>query len=135
MARDSEVRAVLPLSRTAASAVGAAEPSRAADFPASARLTCGGCGDASCAQGSGPSVGVPADAPAGHYRGRVLAVAAVFYFLGPVLCALSGGLLLPQPEHQLLGSGGGLLVGLGAAVLVARVLTRLRARAGQGTHG
>ena len=131
MAHDSEVRVVPPLSQAAAPAVGAAEPSRTEDFPASPRLACNsGCGSCSCPPGSGPSAEVPAD----HYRGRALVLATMFYFLGPVLCSLSGGLLLPQPERQLAGAGGGLLVGLGAAVLVAHVLTRLRARAGQETH-
>ena len=130
MLRDSTVRAAFPLSHTR-------KPPHAKETPAAAQLRCGCGGRRGCPHvlDSAPPESVPADGSAGHYRGAALVLATLFYFLGPILCSLGGGLAFAQPERQLAGAGGGLLVGLVLAVAVAQVLTRLRARREHEAHG
>jgi len=79
---------------------------------------CFGCPVSDCRAETG--------AGGGGLAGWRLAVVSVGLFLGPIVLALVGAVCFwPGPEGQLLGAVGGLVVGVGVSIAVARLTRRV----------
>jgi len=69
----------------------------------------------------------PSRRPAGPYSGGRFAAVSVAYFLGPLATTVGGAILAgPDQTAQFLGGTVGLIGGLAAAVLLARVTAASR---------
>lgn len=80
-------------------------------------VDCAGCTTCGSSEGCAP----PAED--GPFRGWHLVLISAGLFLGPVGLAIAGAILAgDRPAAQLLGAVTGLLLGMGAAILTAKLL-------------